>query len=252
MHRPGSHPRRETSRQPPALVVHIPLGEVAMNDQYGQLAGPESGQGIPCVPGGRRQPGTQPRADPHQPLDARIPVKFSVHGDAHMLRMPAGTLPETLCQTAKRYVQASQVSAPPTLLPRALLTDRPPRNVASRAVPPALVLNEISDRFRHDPPGIGEVPKHGMLVRNAGSGCPGVVTPQYDAPAISQLHQPAGIVQRDILQHGHRACLQAEHTQHTEHVGRAAGQHSAQRTPHVAVSAPAAARARRDPRLPRR
>jgi hypothetical protein len=106
-----------------------------MSDRDGQFPGSQPSQRLLRVLCGGAQPRAEPRADLHQPLDARVPVEATVNGDTGVLGAPARTLADPLSQIAQSKVQTGQVSATPAPLRDGFVGDRPPRHVAGQAIP---------------------------------------------------------------------------------------------------------------------
>ncbi len=71
-----------------------------------------------------------------------------MNGDAGMLGTPAGTLPDPPAEAAQREVQAGQIPTTLASLGGGLLGDRLARHVPGRAVPQALVVNEVAGLAR--------------------------------------------------------------------------------------------------------
>jgi hypothetical protein len=188
----------DDGRQPAAVVVHVPFGEVPVDDQQRQLVGADRGQGVVRLQCRRLEPVTQPAAVLGQRADARCPVERGVRGVPGVLRAPAGALPDSLAEAAQRQVQPGQVTATAALLRGTLpaTRDGAAGHVPGQAVEEAVVLAELSQRSRDDPSAPGEMIQHRMLVGEVPSCGPGVIPAQHHARAAAGLRQPAPVLER--------------------------------------------------------
>jgi hypothetical protein len=116
--------------EPAAAVVHVPLGEVAVDDGERQAVGADGGQRAACLAGCGFRPGAQPGARDRQPAQARLPVQAGVCGDGSVRGPAAGPLPEPRAEPAQGQVQAGQVTAPSSLLRGVLRPGRLPAHPA--------------------------------------------------------------------------------------------------------------------------
>ena len=115
---------------------------------------------------------------------------------------------------AHRDVQAGQITATPTPLPGALLAGRLAGHKPGRAIPQALVLDELADRLRDNPPGPGEMTKHRVLIRQVRRGSPGVIAPEHHPPSGKPLHQPVGVLAGNVPENGNPVSAQAQPLKH--------------------------------------
>jgi hypothetical protein len=220
--RPRLNPTAQCADKPATPVVHIPLGEIPVDDRDRQLTGSDGGQRGTRLPGRGPRPGAEPGADGHQPFHARLPVHAGLGGDRAVLAPPAGTLPDPLAKVTQRQVQPGQVTASPPPLRRAFAGGGPAGDIAGQAVPQPVVAHRIADRVRDSPSGAGQVTKHRVLIPQILRAGPLVVAPQHGTPPAGHLDQPAAVARRDILQHHDLAC---PHARYVKHAGDGTGQH---------------------------